>query len=195
MAEESTSWGGVTHATSSGGLGFGLKWNMGWMNDSLRYIAQDPMWRSHHQNELTFSFLYAFSENFLLPISHDEVVHGKGSLLGKMPGDRWQKAANVRALLAWMWAHPGKQLLFMGGELAQSEEWSHDRSLDWHLLEYPEHRGVQDLVRRLNSVYREEPALWQQDDRPDGFRWIDGGDADRNVLSFLRFGQEGRPVA
>jgi 1,4-alpha-glucan branching enzyme len=195
IAEESTSYGGVSHPTYAGGLGFGFKWNMGWMHDTLEYFAKEPVVRKHHHNELTFSMVYAYTENFMLPLSHDEVVHGKGSLLGKMPGDRWQKAANVRALLAWMWAHPGKQLLFMGSEFAQSEEWSHDRSLDWHLLQYPEHRGVQELVRRLNRLYRDEPALWQQDDNPDGFRWIDGSDADRNVLSFLRFGADGRPLA
>ena len=195
VAEESTSWGGVSRPTSGGGLGFGFKWNMGWMHDTLEYFAKAPVHRVHHHNDLTFGLLYAFTENFILPLSHDEVVHGKGSLLGKMPGDRWQKAANLRALLGWMWAHPGKQLLFMGGEIAQSEEWSHHKSLDWHLLEYPEHRGVQDLVRRLNQVYRSQPALWQRDVTPDGFRWIDASDAGANVAAFLRFPAEGQPLA
>ncbi|HEX8122212.1 MAG TPA: 1,4-alpha-glucan branching protein GlgB [Solirubrobacteraceae bacterium] len=194
VAEESTAWPGVSRPTYVGGLGFGFKWNMGWMHDTLEYFAKEPVHRRFHHDDLTFSMVYAYTENFMLPLSHDEVVHGKGSLLGRMPGDRWQKAANVRALLAWMWAHPGKQLLFMGGELAQAQEWSHERSLDWHLLQYPEHRGVQDLVRTLNQVYGAEPALWQRDDRPQGFRWIDGSDADRNALSFVRFGDEGRPA-
>jgi 1,4-alpha-glucan branching enzyme len=195
IAEESTSWAGVSTPTDAGGMGFGFKWNMGWMHDTLEYFAQDPVHRRYHHDELTFAMVYAYTENFMLPLSHDEVVHGKRSLLARMPGDRWQKAANLRALLAWMWAHPGKQLLFMGGELAQSEEWSHHRSLDWHLLQYPEHRGVQRLVRTLNGIYRDQPALWQRDTTPDGFRWIDGGDADSNVASFLRFGSDGRPLA
>jgi 1,4-alpha-glucan branching enzyme len=195
MAEESTSWGGVTHPTSSGGLGFGLKWNMGWMNDSLRYIAQDPMWRSWHQNELTFSFLYAFSENFLLPISHDEVVHGKGSLLGKMPGDHWQKLANVRAYLAFQWAHPGKQLLFMGQEFGQPSEWSEERALDWWILDQPAHRGLLTFVSQLNRVYRDNPPLWQQDFSNAGFSWIDGSDSANSVLTFLRWDRDGNPIA
>ncbi|MDQ1427278.1 MAG: 1,4-alpha-glucan branching enzyme [Acidimicrobiaceae bacterium] len=195
IAEESTSWAGVSSPTYAGGLGFGFKWNMGWMHDTLEYFAEDPVHRRYHHNELTFSMVYAYSENFMLPLSHDEVVHGKGSLLAGMPGDRWQKAANLRALYAWMWAHPGKQLLFMGGEIAQSEEWSHERSIDWHLLQYGEHHGVQDLVRSLNRSYAGEPALWQLDTTPQGFRWIDGSDADANVLSFLRFPDRGRPVA
>ncbi|MGI9023089.1 MAG: 1,4-alpha-glucan branching protein GlgB [Acidimicrobiales bacterium] len=195
IAEESTSFTGVTSPTYSGGLCCGFKWNMGWMNDTLEYFSEDPVNRRYHHNELTFSMVYAYSENFMLPLSHDEVVHGKGSLLGRMPGDRWQKAANVRALLAWMWAHPGKQLLFMGDEIAQSEEWSHDRSLDWHLLQYPEHKGVQDLVRTLNRVYRDVPALYEQDSSPDGFRWLDASDADSNVLSFLRRAEGEPPLA
>jgi 1,4-alpha-glucan branching enzyme len=174
-----------------GGLGFGFKLNMGWMHDTLDYFSKEPVYRRFHHNELTFGLLYAFSENFCLPLSHDEVVHGKGSLLNKMPGDRWQKAANLRALYAWMWAHPGKQLLFMGGELAQSAEWNHNTSLDWHLLEYTEHRGVQDLIRELNGVYRSEPALYSRDFTPDGFRWIDASDVDSNVLSFLRISDDG----
>ncbi|MBA3267262.1 MAG: 1,4-alpha-glucan branching protein GlgB, partial [Acidimicrobiia bacterium] len=195
IAEESTAFTGVTSPTHAGGLGFGFKWNMGWMNDTLQYFAEDPVHRRYHHNELTFSMMYAYTENFMLPLSHDEVVHGKGSLLGKMPGDRWQKAANVRALLAWMWAHPGKQLLFMGDEFAQSEEWSHDRSLDWHLLQYPEHRGVQDLVRSLNRVYRDHPALYERDASPEGFRWLDASDADANALSFIRLSDDGSPLA
>ncbi len=195
IAEESTSFSGVSRPTHTGGLGFGFKWNMGWMHDTLEYFSKDPVHRSHHQNDLTFGLLYAFTENFILPLSHDEVVHGKGSLLDKMPGDRWQKAANLRALLAWMWAHPGKQVLFMGSEIAQSREWSFKDSLDWHLLEYPEHRGVQDLVRELNALYVSEPALWEQDFVPDGFRWIDASDASSNVVSFLRFGAGGATLA
>ena len=190
IAEESTAWPAVSRPTYVGGLGFGFKWNMGWMHDTLDYFSRESVHRRFHHNELTFGLLYAFSENFTLPLSHDEVVHGKGSLLNKMPGDRGQKAANLRSLFAWMWAHPGKQLLFMGGEIAQSAEWSHDRSIDWHLLEFPEHRGVQDLVRSLNRLYRETPALWQRDFTPDGFRWIDASDVDANVLSFLRIGDE-----
>jgi 1,4-alpha-glucan branching enzyme len=195
IAEESTSWGGVTHPTSVGGLGFGLKWNMGWMNDSLRYIAQDPMWRSWHQNELTFSFLYTFSENFILPISHDEVVHGKGSLLGKMPGDHWQKVANVRAYLAYQWAHPGKQLLFMGQEFGQPSEWSEERALDWWILDQPLHRGLLTFVSQLNRVYRDNPPLWEQDFSPAGFSWIDGSDSANSVLTFLRWDKDGNPIA
>ncbi|HEX2192812.1 MAG TPA: 1,4-alpha-glucan branching protein GlgB [Acidimicrobiales bacterium] len=193
IAEESTSFSGVSRPTDAGGLGFGFKWNMGWMHDTLEYFSMDPVHRSYHQNELTFGLLYAFTENFILPLSHDEVVHGKGSLLDKMPGDRWQKAANLRALLAWMWAHPGKQVLFMGSEIAQSREWSFEESVDWHLLQYPEHRGVQDLVRELNRVYVEEAALWEQDFVPEGFRWIDASDTSSNVVSFLRFGAGAGP--
>ncbi|HUP86277.1 MAG TPA: 1,4-alpha-glucan branching protein GlgB [Acidimicrobiales bacterium] len=191
IAEESTAWPGVSRPVYVGGLGFGFKWNMGWMHDTLDYFSKEPVYRRYHHNELTFGLLYAFSENFCLPLSHDEVVHGKGSLLNKMPGDRWQKSANLRSLYAWMWAHPGKQLLFMGGELAQSSEWNHNVSLDWHLLDYPEHRGVQDLVRALNAAYRAEPALYEKDFTPDGFRWIDASDVDSNVLSFLRLNGDG----
>ncbi len=185
-AEESTAWPGVSRPTYLGGLGFGFKWNMGWMHDTLGYFQQDPIYRRYHHHELTFSLMYAFSENFILPLSHDEVVHGKGSLYSKMPGDRWQKLANLRALYAYMWAHPGKKLLFMGGELAQEQEWSHERSLDWHLLERPEHAGVQRLVRDLNRLYRDEPALWEIDSDPAGFWWIEPNDADANVVAFAR---------
>ena len=193
IAEESTSFSGVSRPTEAGGLGFGFKWNMGWMHDTLEYFSKDPVHRSHHHDDLTFGLLYAFTENFILPLSHDEVVHGKGSLLDKMPGDRWQKAANLRALLGWMWAHPGKQVLFMGSEIAQSREWTFEESLDWHLLQYPEHRGVQDLVRELNRAYAAEPALWEQDFVPEGFRWIDASDTAANVVSFLRFGAGADP--
>ncbi|MCM3505397.1 1,4-alpha-glucan branching protein GlgB [Curtobacterium sp. ODYSSEY 48 V2] len=186
VAEESTSWPGVTQPTSAGGLGFGQKWNMGWMHDSLQYIERDPAYRAYHHDEITFSLVYAFSEQFTLPISHDEVVHGKGSLYGKMPGDEWQKLANVRAYLAFMWAHPGKQLLFMGQEFAQPSEWSEARGLDWWLLDDPGHLGVQDLVASLNRVYKETPALWTHDSSPEGFEWIEGGDAPHSTLGFLR---------
>lgn len=186
-AEESTAWPGVSRPTYTGGLGFGFKWNMGWMHDTLKYMSEDSVHRKFHHNDLTFSLLYAFTENFILPLSHDEVTHGKGSLVSNMPGDRWQKHANLRALYAWMWAHPGKQLLFMGCEIAQVQEWSHDRSIDWHLLEYPEHRGTQELVQQLNRQYRAEPALWENDFNSDGFQWIQGGDADSNVAAFLRW--------
>jgi 1,4-alpha-glucan branching enzyme len=194
IAEESTSWGGVTHPTSDGGLGFGLKWNMGWMHDSLQYMHEDPMWRADHHNDITFSFLYAFSESFLLPISHDEVVHGKGSLLAKMPGDQWQKLANVRAFLSFMWAHPGKQLLFMGSEFGQPSEWSEQRGLDWWILDHPEHQGLQRLVGQLNRVYREQPALWQQDNVPAGFGWL-ANDPQRNVVGFVRWSASGEALA
>ncbi len=193
-AEESTAWPGVSRPTYAGGLGFGFKWNMGWMHDTLAYFSEDPIHRRYHHNDLTFSLLYAFTENFILPLSHDEVVHGKGSLLNKMPGDRWQKAANLRALFAWMWAHPGKQLLFQGCEIAQSDEWSHDRSVDWHLLQFPEHSGVQKLVRELNRAYVDEPALWEKDFEEGGFQWIQGADADSNVAAFLRYSADGSRV-
>jgi 1,4-alpha-glucan branching enzyme len=191
-AEESTAFPGVSRPTYLGGLGFGFKWNMGWMHDTLGYFAREPVHRRFHHHELTFSLIYAFSENFVLPLSHDEVVHGKGSLLQKMPGDRWQRFANLRALYAYMWAHPGKKLLFMGGELAQEGEWSAERTLDWHLLERGEHAGVQQLVRDLNRVYGVEPALWEVDFEPAGFRWIEPNDAAANVLAFLRFSRDGR---
>jgi 1,4-alpha-glucan branching enzyme len=186
IAEESTAWPGVTAETSGGGLGFGMKWNMGWMHDSLQYMERDPAWRSHHHGEITFSFLYAFSENFMLPISHDEVVHGKGSLLHKMPGDQWQKLANVRAYLAFMWMHPGKKLLFMGQEFGQPSEWSEERGLDWWILDQPAHQGLARLVGQLNHLYRDTPALWELDNEPAGFEWIEGGDAHNNLVAFLR---------
>ena len=186
IAEESTSWPGVTKSTSDGGLGFGFKWNMGWMHDSLAYLQRDPVHRSHHHGEMTFSMVYAWSENFVLPLSHDEVVHGKGSLLRKMPGDRWRELANQRAYLAYMWAHPGKQLTFMGIELGQESEWAESRELDWWLLDHPEHRGMQALVRDLNSTYRDSPALFRLDTLPEGFGWIDANDAMRGVFSFVR---------
>jgi 1,4-alpha-glucan branching enzyme len=195
IAEESTAWPGVTRRTDEGGLGFGFKWNMGWMHDTLDYLAKDPVHRTHHHDQATFSLVYAWSESYVLPLSHDEVVHGKGSLLGKMPGDRWQQRANLRALLAYMWAHPGKQLLFMGAELAQDTEWSEAGGLPWHLLDDPAHRGVADLVRRLNEVYRQHPALWSLDDTPDGFRWVAPDDRSGNVLSFVRYGDDGSVLA
>jgi len=191
LAEESTSYPAVSRPTFAGGLGFHFKWNMGWMNDTLRYIARDPIHRKFHHGELTFGLMYAFSENFVLPISHDEVVHGKGSMLGKMPGDRWQQFANLRAYYGFMFGHPGKKLLFMGCEFAQNHEWNADKSLDWHLLEAgPEvahHTGVQRLVRDLNQLYRSMPALHQRDFTPEGFEWIEHGDSERSLLSFVRY--------
>ncbi len=195
IAEESTAWPGVSRPVHLGGLGFGFKWNMGWMHDSLDYMAREPVYRGYHHHQMTFSLVYAFSENYVLPISHDEVVHGKGSLLRKMPGDRWQQLANLRAYLAFMWAHPGKQLLFMGQEFAQESEWSEERSLDWWLLDLPDHRGVALTVKELNAVYKATPALWSQDVESAGFAWIDANDAQGNVFSFLRFGTDGSAVA
>ena len=194
IAEESTSWPGVTKPTDQGGLGFGFKWNMGWMHDSLGYLAIDPMYRAHHHGEMTFSLVYAYSENYVLPISHDEVVHGKGSLLRKMPGDRWQQLANLRAYLSYMWAHPGKQLLFMGCEFGQESEWAESRELDWWLLDHSEHRGLLNLVRDLNATYAATPALWQQDAEPGGFSWLDANDAARNVFSWVRWSLDGSPL-
>ena len=191
VAEESTSWPGVTRPTDADGLGFGFKWNMGWMHDSLAYVARDPIHRSYHHDQLTFSLVYAFSENYVLPISHDEVVHGKGSLLRKMPGDRWQQLAGVRAYLSWQWAHPGKQLLFMGQEFAQDNEWAEQRELDWYLMDTPDHGGVKRLVGDLNRVYLDRPALWSQDTSGDGFQWIDANDSGRNTISFVRWGSDG----
>jgi 1,4-alpha-glucan branching enzyme len=193
-AEESTAWPGVSRPTYLGGLGFGFKWNMGWMHDTLGYFQQDPVHRRWHHHELTFSLVYAFTENFILPLSHDEVVHGKGSLIDKMPGDWWQKRANLRSLYAYMWAHPGKKLLFMGQEFGQRAEWSADRSLDWHLLENPDHAGIQRLVRDLNRVYRDEPALWELDFEPTGFYWIEANDAANNVVAFARRNKDGERV-
>jgi 1,4-alpha-glucan branching enzyme len=195
IAEESTSWPGVTRATHLGGLGFGFKWNMGWMHDTLDYLSRAPVYRQYHHNDMTFSMMYAYSENFVLPISHDEVVHGKGSMLNKIPGDRWQQMATLRAAYAFMWAHPGKQLLFMGQEFGQGHEWAESRSLDWWLLDGPDHRGVQRLVSDLNRVYSETGALWSQDSDPAGFHWIDANDASGNVYSFLRFGSDGSIIA
>ncbi|AVH61649.1 1,4-alpha-glucan branching enzyme [Streptomyces dengpaensis] len=199
IAEESTAWDGVTRATSDGGLGFGLKWNMGWMHDSLEYVQRDPIHRKYHHNEMTFSMVYAYSENYVLPISHDEVVHGKQSLVSKMPGDWWQQRANVRAYLGFMWAHPGKQLLFMGQEFAQGAEWSEGHGPDWWLLDpaygaEADHRGVRDLVHDLNAVYRRESALWQRDTDPSGFAWIVSDAADDNVFAFLRHAADGTPL-
>jgi 1,4-alpha-glucan branching enzyme len=188
MAEESTAWPAVSRPTTGGGLGFTFKWNMGWMHDTLSYFEREPVHRRFHHDELTFSLVYAWDENFVLPLSHDEVVHGKRSLFGRMPGDTWQKLANLRALYGYMWAHPGKQLLFMGGELAQRAEWSQERgSLDWHLLDDPDHAGVRALVRDLNAAYRDEPALWERDHTPEGFAWLEGDARDENLVVFARF--------
>ncbi|MFW5472070.1 1,4-alpha-glucan branching protein GlgB [Knoellia sp. CPCC 206450] len=192
IAEESTSWPGVTKATSEGGLGFGLKWNMGWMNDSLRYLGENPYDRQHHHGLLTFALMYAFSENYVLPISHDEVVHGKGSLVNKAPGNRTDQLATVRAFLAYMWAHPGKQLLFMGNEFAQPSEWADGKSLDWWLLDQPAHYRVHNLVKELNRVYLEHPALWALDSQPAGFEWLDADDNTGNTYSFVRFAEPSR---
>ncbi|HEV2547778.1 MAG TPA: 1,4-alpha-glucan branching protein GlgB [Stellaceae bacterium] len=194
-AEESTAWPMVSRPTYLGGLGFGYKWNMGWMHDTLRYMSQDPIHRKYHHNDLTFGLLYGFHENFILPLSHDEMVHGKGSLLGKMPGDRWQRFANLRAYYGFMWTHPGKKLLFMGGEFAQEREWNHDHSLDWHLLADPMHRGVQLVVRDLNGIYTSLKALHELDTEPEGFQWIDAGDAQQSTLSYIRRGRDPEDVA
>lgn len=193
IAEESTAWPGVSRPVSEDGLGFDFKWNMGWMHDTLQYMSQDPIHRKYHHHEMTFGLHYAFSENFVLPLSHDEVVHGKGSLLNKMPGDRWQKFANLRAYFGFMWTHPGKKLLFMGGEFGQEREWNHDISLDWHLLEDPAHEGLRRLVRDLNGVYRGQGALHERDCEPEGFAWIEGGDTENSVFSYLRMGRDGTP--
>ena len=195
VAEESTAWPMVSRPTSMGGLGFGYKWNMGWMHDSLQYMSEDPINRRCHHDEITFSLAYAFGENFVLPLSHDEVVHGKRSLIEKMPGDEWQKFANLRAYYGFMYAHPGKQLLFMGGEIAQRREWNHDVPLDWHLLEESPHRGVQDLIKDLNALYRATPALYEVDFDPEGFGWIAGGDKENSVVSFLRRGSAREDLA
>jgi len=194
IAEESTAWPGVSQSTQEGGLGFNYKWNMGWMHDTLNYVQNDPVHRAHHHSELSFGLMYAFSERFVLPISHDEVVHGKHSLIDKMPGDRWQKFANLRAYLAFMWTHPGKKLLFMGCEFGQWREWNHDHQLDWYLLQYSEHLGVQKLVSDLNRVYREEPALHQQDCQPQGFQWLIGDDSANSVYAWLRWSKDGQPL-
>ena len=194
IAEESTAWNGVTKPTSENGLGFGFKWNMGWMHDTLQYLKHDPVHRVYHHNEITFSILYAWSENFLLPLSHDEVVHGKGALVNKFPGDRWQKLATLRALYGFMWSHPGKKLLFMGGEFAQNDEWQESKSLDWHLLQYPEHHQIQTLIRDLNRNYRKNGALWEKDTSPSGFKWLIDDDASGNIIAFSRHDDAGEAL-
>jgi len=191
IAEESTAWGGVSRPTYAGGLGFGFKWDMGWMHDSLVYFRKEPVHRRYHQNDITFRAIYQFTENFVMPLSHDEVVHGKGSLINQMPGDDWQKFANLRLLFAWQWACPGKKLVFMGDEIAQRDEWSHERSIDWHLLQWEPHKGVARWIERLNRIYRSEPALHERDCEASGFEWVDAGDADNSVISFLRKGAAG----
>jgi 1,4-alpha-glucan branching enzyme len=194
LAEESTSWPGVTRPTDAGGLGFGFKWNMGWMHDTLHYLQRDPLYRGHHHGDFTFTLVYAYSENYLLPLSHDEVVHGKGSLLDKMPGDRWNRFAHLRSLYALQYAHPGKKLLFMGGEFGQATEWAEQRELDWWLLGEPEHEGVRRMVTDLNATYRSLPSLWDADGDSSRFRWLDTGDAGYDVLAFIRWSAEGTPV-
>ncbi len=194
IAEESTDWPGVSRPTSMGGLGFTFKWNMGWMNDTLSYVQHDSIHRRFHHDELTFSLVYAWDENFVLPLSHDEVVHGKRSLLSKLPGDRWQQLATLRALYGLMWSHPGKQSLFMGGELGEWEEWSEGRSLHWSLLDDPDHAGIQAVVRDLNTIYRAQPALWEVDFTPEGFALLTGDARDENVIAFARFASDGRPL-
>ncbi|MFL6539933.1 MAG: 1,4-alpha-glucan branching enzyme, partial [Chthoniobacterales bacterium] len=191
IAEESTAWPGVSRPTYLGGLGFGMKWNMGWMHDFLDYMKLDPIFRKYHHNMITFSIMYAFSEHFVLVLSHDEVVHLKGSMLTKMPGDEWQKFANLRMFYAWMYGHPGKKLLFMGGEFGQVREWNHDRELDWFLLQEPKHDGLRRLVQHLNYVYKNEPALWDLDDTYEGFEWIDFHDADNSSVAFMRKARNG----
>ena len=192
IAEESTTWPGVTKPTDQGGLGFGFKWNMGWMNDSLKYLGEEPIYRSYHHGKLTFSLMYAFDENFVLPISHDEVVHGKGSLLRKSRGTREEQVATLRAFLAYLWCHPGKQLLFMGCEFGQESEWSEGRSLDWWLLDQPLHYRVHNLVKDLNGIYRSNKALWELDADRSGFEWLEADDAAHNTFSWLRFGRGDR---
>jgi 1,4-alpha-glucan branching enzyme len=193
-AEESTSWPGVSRPVDAGGLGFGFKWDMGWMHDTLQYVSKDPVYRPFQHDTITFRMLYAFDENFLLPLSHDEVVHGKGSLIAKMPGDEWQKFANLRLLYAYQFAQPGKKLLFMGAELAQWSEWNHESALDWELLKYPSHEGIRRVVADLGALYERQPALHELDASPDGFEWIDASDRAASVLSFLRKGPGGAPV-
>ncbi|NTV38556.1 MAG: 1,4-alpha-glucan branching protein GlgB [Demequinaceae bacterium] len=194
IAEESTAWPGVTAPTSQNGLGFGLKWNMGWMNDTLRYVAEQPINRSYHHHTVTFSLMYAFSEHFMLPLSHDEVVHGKGSLFERMPGDKWQKVAGLRSLYAYQWSHPGKKLLFMGCEFGQESEWSEGRSLDWWHTDDPLHDGLRRLIGDLNAVYKACPALWSRDDDPTAFRWIDADDSAHNVISYVRYDSDNNPI-
>ena len=196
IAEESTSWPGVTRATTLGGLGFSMKWNMGWMHDTLGYISRDPIYRSYHHHEMTFSMLYAYSENYVLPISHDEVVHGKGTLWTRMPGNDHVKAAGLRTVIAYQWAHPGKKLLFMGQEFGQRAEWSEERGLDWFQLgEHGFSGGILRFMTDVNELYRSRPALWSQDTRPEGYSWIDANDSASNVLSFLRWGSDGSVLA
>ena len=190
IAEESTAWPMVSKPTQIGGLGFEMKWMMGWMHDTLEYLSKEPVYRAHHQGEITFSLMYAFTENFMLPLSHDEVVHGKGPLIDKMPGDEWQKFANLRALYAYMYAHPGTKLLFMGGEFGQTQEWRHDQSLDWHLNEYAPHGSLQWMVKQLNEFYRAEPAFYEKQFQPEGFEWIDINDWQNSVISFVRKGHQ-----
>jgi 1,4-alpha-glucan branching enzyme len=194
IAEESTAWPGVSKPISTGGLGFSYKWNMGWMHDTLLYMEKEPVHRQYHHNDMTFGLLYAFTENFILPLSHDEVVYGKGSLIGKMKGDRWQRFANLRAYFGFMWSHPGKKLLFMGGEFAQEREWNHDRELDWPSIDDPAHAGVQRLVRDLNRLYASETALHQRDCEANGFQWAVGDDRANSVFAFLRFAPNQAPV-
>jgi 1,4-alpha-glucan branching enzyme len=189
IAEESTAWPMVSRPTYLGGLGFGMKWDMGWMHDTLQYMSRDPIYRKYHHHDLTFRMLYAFNENFVLPLSHDEVVYGKGSLLGKMPGDNWQKFANLRLLLGYMYSQPGKKLLFMGAEFGQWREWDHDGSMDWHFLEYERHAQINKWVKALNQLYRSEPALHELDCDSAGFEWIDANDALQSVISFVRKGK------
>ena len=194
IAEESTAWSGVTGDTSGGGLGFGFKWNMGWMHDTLQYLQHEPIHRVYHHNEVTFSILYAWSENFMLPLSHDEVVHGKGQLVNKFPGDRWQKVATLRALYGFMWAHPGKKLLFMGSEFAQNDEWNESAGLQWYLTEFAEHQGVQKVVADLNATYKQTAALWEKDTNPEGFSWLVGNDGAANVVAFARWDDHATPL-
>jgi 1,4-alpha-glucan branching enzyme len=193
IAEESTAWPGVTRPARDGGLGFHFKWNMGWMHDTLHYMQEDPVYRRWHHDNISFGLVYAFSERFMLPLSHDEVVYGKGSLLGKMPGDDWQRFANLRSYFGFMWTHPGKKLLFMGGELAAPKEWNHDAELDWALLEQPLHAGMQRLVRDLNHLYQTLPALHARDAEADGFRWVVLDDSAQSVFAYLRYGRPGDP--
>ena len=194
IAEESTAWPGVTKDTGFGGLGFGYKWNMGWMHDTLQYLSHEPIHRMYHHNEITFSVLYAWSENFMLPLSHDEVVHGKGSLVNKFPGDRWQKLAQLRALYGYMWSHPGKKLLFMGSEFAQNDEWSASDGLQWYLTDFDEHKGVQKVISDINHKYKDTEALWQRDNFPEGFQWLVGDDGAANVIAYARWSDSGKPL-
>ncbi|MGJ8611387.1 MAG: 1,4-alpha-glucan branching enzyme, partial [Octadecabacter sp.] len=195
IAEESTAFPGVSGPADTGGLGFGFKWNMGWMNDTLAYMEEDPINRKYHHHKMTFGLHYAFSENFVLPISHDEVVHGKGSMLDKMPGNGDDKFANLRAYYGFMWGHPGKKLLFMGCEFAQGIEWNHNQSLDWHLTDLPQHKGMQNLIRDLNGIFHDAPALHELDCKPEGFEWIEEGAAEESILAWVRYGAKGsKPV-